>query len=93
MDIHMAQKNNKTSKSCHQVGMTLRILEVVTLWANRAELYIGLSKEAVRRDLLMMNAPMVLWDYCMDRRAQVHNTVQRPLLQNQEMDLHEATFG
>ena len=89
----MAQKNNKTTKFFHQVGTNLRILEAGTPWANRSELYIGLFKESVRRDLCMTYAPMVLWYYCMERRYQIKNAVPRPLFQNQEMTPHEATFG
>ena len=36
---------------CDQVSTTLQVLETVTPWANRSELYIGLLKEAVRRKL------------------------------------------
>ena len=61
----MAQKNNRKNKFWHQVGITLRILEAGTLWANCAELYVGLFKESVCRDLRMTNVPMVLWYYCM----------------------------
>ena len=93
MDGHKAQTSRATRKFCHQVGTTLRILEEGTPWANRAELYIGLLKEAVRKDLRISNAPMVLWDYCMERRARIHNSVPRPLFQNQGMTPHEATFG
>ena len=93
MDGHMSQINNKAKKFCHQVRTTLRILEAGTLWGNHAELYIGLFKEAVFRDLFMTNLPMVLWDYCMERRDQIHNTVPHPLFQNLEMTPHESTFG
>lgn len=93
MDGHMAQKNKATKKFCNQVGTSLRILEENTPWANRAELYIGLLKEAVRRDLRVSNAPMRLWDYCMERRANIHNVVPRPLFQNQGLTPHEATLG
>ena len=79
----MAQKNNKTNKCCHQVGTTLCILEEVTRWANRAKLYIFLFKESLHRDLRMMDAPMVLWDYWMERQARIHNAVPRPLYKNQ----------
>ena len=65
MEGHMFQKNNKTEKSCHQFGTTLRILEVVTPLSNLTELYIGLFKEYVCRDLHMTNSPMVLWYYWM----------------------------
>ena len=60
MDGHMSQKNNKTKKFCHQVGMTLHILEAGTPWANHAELHISIFKEVVRRNPCMTNALMVL---------------------------------
>ena len=88
----MAQKNNKTKKLFRQVGTTLRILEVGTSWANRYELYIGLFKEDVYRYLCMTDVPMVLWDYCMERRSRIHNSVPHPIFRNQEMTPHEAKF-
>ena len=36
---------------CNKIGKTLRILEQKTQWANRAELYVGLMKEAMRKDI------------------------------------------
>ena len=93
MDVHMTQNNNMTNKSYHQVWTTLHILEAVTPWANRERLFIGLFKEAVRRYQHMKNAPMVLCDYCMERQVRIHNSVPRPLFQNQEMTPHESTFG
>ncbi len=55
------------------IGTTLRALEEGTPWANKAELYIGLLKEAVQKDMKEADSPMVLWDYCVQRRALVHN--------------------
>jgi hypothetical protein len=93
MDGHMSMsKNSNVKRFSHQVGMTIRVLERNTPWANRAELYIGLLKEAVRKDLRSTNAPMVLWDYALERRALIHNLVPRQLFQN-ERPPHEATFG
>ena len=60
VDGHKAQTSGDVKRFCDQVGTTLRILEVGTPWANRAELYIGLLKEAVRKDMRASNAPMVL---------------------------------
>jgi hypothetical protein len=34
---------------CNKIGSTLRALEEGTPWANKAEIYIGLLKETVRR--------------------------------------------
>ena len=93
MDVHMAQKNNKTNIFCHKVWMTLHIFEAGTLWANCAELYTGFFKEDVHRELCMTDVPMVLWDYFMECWARIHNTVPHPLFQNQEMSPHEANFG
>ena len=73
--------------------MTPRLLEKHTQWANRAELYIGLLKEAVRKDMRASNAPMVLWDYCIQRRAAIHNATPKKLFQNGGMTSYECTYG
>ncbi len=57
------QTSRQVKRFCHQVGTSLRILEEATQWANRAELYIRIFKEAIRKDLREQNCPMVLWDY------------------------------
>ena len=77
----------------NQVGLTLRLLEESTQWANRAELYIGLLKTAITKDLRTSNSPMVLWDYCSERRALIHNLTPRDLFQNSGKTPTEATFG
>ena len=68
-DPHPAQTKREVQEFCTQIGTTLKVLEAETQWANRAELYIGLIKEAVRKDMQMTRSPLVLWDYCMERRA------------------------
>ena len=78
---------------CHQVGTLLKILEIGTLWANRAELYIGLLKEAVRKDMRSSNSPMCLWDYALEWTAMIHNLVPRPLFQNNGLTPYAATLG
>ena len=93
VDGHKAQTSAAVKRFCNQVGTTLRILERGTPWANRAELYIGLLKEAVRQDMRVSNSPMVLWDYAIERRACIHNAVPRPLFQNKGLTPHAATFG
>ena len=93
VDGHWSLQSGQVRCFCDQVGTTLRILEAHTPWANRAELYIGILKEAVRKDLRASNAPMVLWDYAMERRARIHNVLPRPLFQNKGLAPHVATFG
>ena len=51
----------------HKIGTTLRVLKEGTPWANTAELYIGLLKESVSKDMKESNAPLVFWYYCVER--------------------------
>jgi len=86
-------KSKDVRRFFHQVGTTLRILEENTQWANCAELYIGLLKESVRKDLCATNCPMVLWDFCIERHAKIHNLTPRNLFQLQGESPQTATFG
>ena len=72
---HMAgeQMSQEVRKFCNDIGTTLRALEEGTPWSNKAELYIGLLKEAVRKDMRESNSPMSLWDYCVERRVRINN--------------------
>ena len=45
-DSHKCNKLKEVELSPHKIGPTIRILEGYTQWANRAELYVGLLKEA-----------------------------------------------
>jgi len=65
------QTSRKVRRFCYQVDMTLRILEESTQWANLAELYIRIFKEAIRKDLRRSDSRMILWDYCAERRARI----------------------
>ena len=93
LDPSGEQTSNKVKSYCHKVGTTLRILEESTQWANRAELYIGLFKESIRRDLSQTNCPLTLWDYCAERRALIHNVTPRDLFQLNGNNPTTATFG
>jgi hypothetical protein len=62
-----------------QMGTTLKKLEAETQWANRAELAVGILKEAVRKDLRESGSPIVLWDYCMERRALICQVTSKKL--------------
>ena len=87
------QTSKKVKKFCHQVQTSLRILEESTQWANRAELYVGLFKESIRKDIKQTNCPLRLWDYCAKRRAQIHNLTPRDLFQLNGNNPTTATFG
>ena len=64
-----AQTSKSVRRISIQVGTTLRLLEENIQRANWAKLYVGLLKEAIGRDLKESRCPMVLWDYCAQRRA------------------------
>ena len=93
VDGHKSQTKHTVRRFCDQVGTTLRILETGTPWANRAELYIGLLKKSVRRDMRDSNSLMSLWCYCIERRATIHNAIPRPLFQNKGLSPYVATYG
>ena len=47
-DMPSEQMSHDIQKFCNNIGTTLWALEEGTPWSNKAELYIGLLKEAVR---------------------------------------------
>ena len=46
-----------------------------------AELYIGLLKEAVRKDMKDTDSPLRFWDYCAERRVKINNLTAKNLFQ------------
>jgi len=72
-DAAREQKSDGLKKFCNEIGTTLRILEEGTPWANKAELYIGLIKEAVCKDMKEADSPLAFWDYCVERHARINN--------------------
>ena len=73
------QRSNALRKFLQEIGTALRPLEEGTPWMNRAELYIGLIKEAVRKDMKEANCPVVFWDYCVERRARINNLTAKDM--------------
>ena len=51
LDPSREQNSRKVRKFCNDIGTKLRILEEHTQWANLVELYIGITKKAIRRDM------------------------------------------
>lgn len=77
---------------CNEIGTTLRALEAGTQWANKAELYIGLIKEATRKDMKESNCPLRFWDYCVERRARINNLIAKDLFQLHGSNAYTATM-
>jgi hypothetical protein len=86
------QTSQPLRKFCNEIGTTLRVLEQGTQWANRAELYIGLMKEATRKDMKDADCPLVFWDYCLERRARINNITAKDLFQLHGSNAHMETF-
>jgi hypothetical protein len=66
------QKSNELRKFCSEIGMTLQWIDEGTPRANWAELYIGIIKEATRKDMKESSCPLLLWDYCVERRVRIN---------------------
>ena len=92
-DPHSAQKSKEVRAFCHKIGSTLRVLEERTQHANRAELYIGLIKEGIRKDMRESNSPLVLWCYAAERKSNIFNLTAKNLFQLEGQNPHLATFG
>jgi hypothetical protein len=92
-DPHPAQTKREVCEFCTQIGTTLKVLEAETQWEIRAKLYIGLMKEATRKDMRSSGSPLVLWDYCMERRALIFQITTKKLFQLNGTNPHTMTFG
>ena len=51
------------------------------------------TQRCFRKEMRESNSPMVLWDYCIERRVLTHKAVLRTLFQAQVKTPHECTFG
>jgi hypothetical protein len=90
---HPTQRKWDIKEFCIQFGTTLRVLEAETQWANRAELYVGLMKEATKKDMRASGSPLVLWDDCMGQQALMFQVTAKKLFQLNGTNPHTATFG
>ena len=77
------QVKGESLKLCHQVSCNLKQLERGTPWSNRAELWIGLVKKAIVRELKATGAPMKLWCYLGEWFCKVNNSLAREIYQLQ----------
>ena len=92
-DPRPVHKSKYVKAFYNQVGTTLKILEEYTQWASRDELYIGLMKEATRKDTRAQHSPPVLWEYCAKRRAMIFCLTACNLFQLQGQLLTQQRLG
>ena len=87
------QLSSEMKQFCNAMGMMLRALEEGTPWTNKAELYIKLMKEAVRKDMREADSPLPFWDYCLERRVWIYNLMAQDHTKIQGTMPHTATTG
>ena len=92
-DMSGKQMSHNVRKFCNDIGTTLCALEEGTPCSNKAELYIGLLKEAVRKDMCKTISPMILWDYCIERQARIYNLMAKDNFKLHGTTLHTATMA
>ena len=62
----MEHKSNELKPFLNEIGTLLHLLEEGTPWANKAELFIGILKEAVCRDMKESGSPIPFWDFVLN---------------------------
>ena len=92
-DMSGEQMSKEVKTFCNDTGRTLRAMKEGTPWSNKAELYIGLMKEPVRKDMREANSPMVFWDYCLERRAWIHNLMAKSNFKLHGSNANTVTTG
>ena len=87
------QTSKEVKGFLNKIGTSLRLLEQDTPWANKAELYVGIIKEAVRRDMKEANCLIPLWDYCIERRVRISNMTAKNRFNLQGTNAHTQLFS
>jgi hypothetical protein len=92
-DMAGEQTSHALKRFCLEIGTMLQVLEEGTPWANEAELYIGLTKEAVWKDMKEFDCPLAFWDCCVERRARINNLTAKDLFMPHGTTHHTALAG
>ena len=72
-----AQVAGKARVLCERANCSVIELEKNTPFANRAERYIQTLKSGSKADMVQMDSPLVFWDYCIERRAKIENSIAK----------------
>ena len=87
------QTSLELRKLCSDIVTTITFLEDVTLWANKAELYIGIIKEAIQKDIKEYNWPLVFWYFYVEQRALIKRLTTKDTFKLHGMNAHMALTG
>ena len=74
--VHM-RKSNEVQTFLNKVGKTRWVLEESTQHSNRSDLYIGLMKTGVGKDMRETNSPILFWWYACEQRAAIMTLLQK----------------
>ena len=92
-DMAKEQTSAELKGFLNDIGTTLRALEEGTPWANKAELYIKLMKEAVRKDMRESHSYLPFWDYCLERRVRIYTLTTWDYITVRGTNPHTLTLG
>ena len=92
-DAHSSHQSMTVKRLLSRAGTRLRLLEEGTPWSNKGELYVGLLKGSVVKDMKRSNSPKVFWDYCTVRRIKIHNKIASKITRLEGQTPHFDTFG
>ena len=93
LDGARAQVKGETSDICRLSGCKVVELERDTPSANHAERIIGELKSDTKSDTIKANSPLVLWCYCLQRRARINSSMARNNFQLDGMTPHSFLTG
>ena len=88
-----AQKSAAVRRFCNDIGTTIRVLEENTPWSNKTDLYIGIIKETVRKDMKSSDCTLAFWDYCLECRARINNLTFKDLFSLHGSNDHISVTG
>ena len=92
-DAVREQTSNNLQQFLNSIGTSLRVLEEDTPWSNKAELYIGIIKEVVCKDMKESNCPLPFWDYCVSRRVRINNLITKDCFTLHGTNAHTELTG
>ena len=92
-DPHCLNKSKEVKAFFKKIGTTLRLLDQNTQWSNRAELYVGIIKEACHKYIKVSGLPLVLCDYSTEQRAAILSLTVRDLFQITGSNSYTENFG
>ncbi len=92
-DAAREQVSQEVRTFCSQICTALRLLKEHTPWANRAELYIDIIKDATSKHMQESDCSLAFWDYCVERHAAINNLTAGGLFQLEGRNPHFLVIG